>query len=659
MKRPSPRPLLLFALLASAAALAASAPRAARVEGRNAEGGAAAAAWLSVRSQNFLVEGGVRERDLRRVAARLEEYRAAFSRLLPGEPGDAGVPTAVVVFADDESYAPFKPLLGGRTARNVAGYFQPNSDINYITVVLDRDSARDPATLVHEYTHLLIDSHFGAAPLWLKEGVAEFYSTARVSEGGRRLTLGEPPEPRVRELRRRTELMPLAALFAVDQSSPYYSESGKLGLFYAQSWALVHYLSAARGGAGRGSLARFTALLGEGRPVEEALRGAFGAGVSEIEAGLAAYVRAGRYRAAVEEFARPLDFDASLKARPLADAEVVARLGDLLLHTGRYDEAEGFLRRALELDPRLAPALVSLGALRLRQGRHAEAREHLERAAAADASNHLAHYHLADALHREGASASAEDLTPKGFEERTELIRSHLRRASELAPAFVEPYRLLATVEVERGDRYAEASALLRRASALDPRRVDLALMLAQAEMLGGRYEEARRLAEPHARRTTDGRMREQAAALVARIETRRLQAEAERLRADEASRAEASAAGAAQPCDLPVRGGPQHKRLRFEGSQVCGRLAEIECADVGVVLRVETAAGTLRLRAEDLRGVRFITYTRAVKTGRLECGPRERNDHVLVTYRANARGPAASDGEAVAVEFIPEDWNP
>ncbi|HEX8283761.1 MAG TPA: tetratricopeptide repeat protein [Pyrinomonadaceae bacterium] len=650
MKVPSPRLLLFVALLA---ALASSAPRGARVQGRSA------GAWLSVRSQNFLVEGEARERDLRRVAARLEEYRAAFSRLLPGGPGDTGVPTAVVVFPGDDAYAPFKPLLGGRTARNVAGYFQPNSDINYITVVLDGDATRDPATLVHEYTHLLVDNYFSAAPLWLKEGLAEFYSTARVTEGGRRLTLGEPPEPRVRELRARGELLPLATLFAVNQSSPFYSESGKLGLFYAQSWALVHYLSEVRGGARREGLTRFTASLADGQTVEDALRAAFGAGVSEIEVGLAAYVRAGRFRASAEEFARPLDFDARLSARPLAGAETLARLGDLLLHTGRYDEAEGFLTRALELDSKLAPARVSLGALRLRQGRHAEARELLERAAAEDPSDHLAHYHLADALHREGATPGDADLTPKDFEERTELIRSHLRRASELAPLFVEPYRLLAAVEMERGDRYAEAAALLRRASALAPRRADLVLMLAQAEMLGGRFDEARRLAEPHARRSADERMREQAAALVARIESRRGQAESERRRADETSRAEASEAVAAQPCDLPVRGGPQHKRLRFEGSQVCGRLAEIECADVGVVLRVETAGGTLRLRAEDLRGIRFITYTTAVKTGRLECGPRERADHVLVTYRSDARAGGSSDGQAVAVEFIPEDWNP
>jgi len=651
MQRLYPR-LLLFALLA---ALASSAPRGARVEeGQRGSG----VTWLSVRSQNFLVVGEARERDLRRVASRLEEYRAAFSRLLPVGHSDSGVPTAVVVFPDDSTYAPFKPLLAGRTAPNVAGYFQPGADVNYITIVLERGAARDPATLLHEYVHLLVDNHFSAAPLWLKEGIAEFYSTARVSEGGRRLTLGEPPAQRVRDLRGR-ELIPLGALFRIDQTSPYYSESGKLGLFYAQSWALVHYLTEVRGGARREAFARFTALLAEGRPVEDALRGAFGAGAGEIESGLAAYVRAGRFRAGAEEFERPLDFDARLSARPLAEAETVARLGDLLLHTGRYDEAEGFLKRAVELDPKLAAARVSLGTLRLRQGRHAEAREQLQQAAADDPSNHLAHYHLADALHREGVPA-AEAVTHAQFEERTETIRAELRRAMALAPGFVEPYRLLATVEMERGDRHAEAAELLRRASALAPRRVDLVLMLAQAEMLGGRFEEATRLAEPFARRAADERMREQAAAVVARIEARRRQAEAERRSAEETARADAAAAGPAQPCDIPVRGGPQHKRLRFEGSQVCGRLAEIECADAGgIVLRIETSAGTLRLRAEDLRGVRFITYTAAVKTGRLDCGPRERADHVLVTYRSKRDERAASDGEAVAVEFIPEDWNP
>ncbi len=645
MKSLYPRLLLLLALVAPLA-----------LAGRPAgAGGGPPAVWVSVRTRNFLVEGRAEESELRRMAARLEEYRAAFSRLLSGEHFDAGVPTAVVVFPDDASYAPFKPRLGGEVARGVAGYFQPGADINYITLTRDADLAHDHSTLLHEYTHLLVNNHFRGAPLWLKEGLAEFYSTARLSSDGRRLTLGEPPGRRPKELRR-SQLLPLATLLALDQSSPAYADPAPRGLFYAQSWALVHYLSEARGGRGGGALARFTDLLAEGARIEDALRQAFNLSIPELETGLAAYVRLARYRAGVEEFGPPLDFDAQSSARALTEAEVAARLGDLLLHTDRDEDAEVYLARAVSLDPKLAQARVALGALRLRQNRAAEAREHLRQAVESDPRDHLARYLLADALNREGA-ADAERITPKEFEERTEAVRTELRRAIELAPRFVESYRLLAAVEVERGDRYEAAAELLKGAQLLAPRRADLALMRAQALMLGGHFEEALRQAQPYAVRGHDERLRAQAAALVRRIEARREQAA---LAQREAHELPPGADAPAQPCDMPTRGGPQHKRLRFEGAQVCGRLAEIECADPGVVFRVETASGaTLRLRAEDMRRVRFVTYTAQVKTGTVSCGPRERADHVLITYRSPRDAQQPFDGEALAVEFIPEDWNP
>ena len=640
-------PRLLFLLALAAPLVVVNRPAGAARQGGTA-------AWVSVRTRNFLVEGGADEAELRRVAARLEEYRAAFSRLLPGEYFDAGVPTAVVVFPDDAAYVPFKPRINGQVARGVAGYFQPGTDINYITLTRDGDLARDPSTLLHEYTHLLVNNHFPVAPLWFKEGLAEFYSTARLSADGRRLTLGEAPERRPRDLRRR-ELLPLATLLAIDQTSPTYADPEQRSLFYAQSWALVHYLSEARGGRG-GALARFTDLLAEGSKVEDALRQSFNLSVAELEAGLALYVRSARYKAGVEEFGRPVDFDAQTSARTLSEAEVSARLGDLLLHTDREEDADAYLSRAVRIDPKLAQARVSLGALRLKQNRAAEAREHLRVAVESDPRNHLARYLLADALNREGAH-NLESITPKEFEERTEVIRAELRRAIELSPRFVESYRLLASVEMERGDRYEEAVTLLAGAQLLAPRRVDLALMRAQALMLGGRFDDAQRMAETYTTGGMDERLRAQAAALVKRIQTRREQAA---LATREANELPPGTDAPSQPCDMPARGGPQYKRLRFEGAQVCGRLAEIECAEPGVVFRVETASGaTLRLRAEDMRRVRFITYTAEVKTGPVSCGPRERADHVLVTYRSPRDNMQPFDGEAVAVEFIPADWNP
>ena len=315
--------------------------------------------WTSVRSQNFLVVGYAREKDLRRVASRLEEYRAVFSRLLSVEHFDASVPTTVVVFRDDRAYQPFKPIYGGQTAAFVAGYFQPGAEVNYVTLALDSDSGRGggSSTLLHEYTHLLVNNNFHGAPLWLKEGLAEFYSTARVSGDRRRVTLGAPIPHRARELRGRA-LLPLRTLFAVHQQSPHYYEPDKRGLFYAESWALVHYLLEGAGGARRTQLARFISSLADGRTADESFRLAFQTDLDGLEAELSTYVRLAAYPESSETFDRPLDFDSQLSTRHLTEAEGLAYLGDLLLRTDRADDAEGYLRRALELDERLAPARI-------------------------------------------------------------------------------------------------------------------------------------------------------------------------------------------------------------------------------------------------------------------------------------------------------------
>jgi hypothetical protein len=212
-------------------------------------------------------------------------------------------------------------------------------------------------------------------------------------------------------------------------------------------------------------------------------------------------------------------------------------------------------------------------------------------------------------------------------------------------------------VELDRGQGPEAAAGLLRRALEIAPRRRELTLLLSQAHLSKGDFAEARRMADEVARLSGDPRQREFARTLLGQIEAR-AQA-AERLKSQEeeaAARPEASLPAAPQPCDMPAAG-LQHKRLRFSGEQVCGRLTLIECEDGAVVLHVEAAGRALRLTAEALNRVRFITYTAAVKTGQLTCGPRELAAPVLVTYRPRRDARSAFDGEVEAVEFIPEDW--
>ena len=49
-------------------------------------------------------------------------------------------------------------------------------------------------------------------------------------------------------LLRQSKMLPLQTLFEVDYKSPHYNEKNKQSIFYAQSWALMHYLIIGKAG---------------------------------------------------------------------------------------------------------------------------------------------------------------------------------------------------------------------------------------------------------------------------------------------------------------------------------------------------------------------------------------------------------------------------
>src|SRR5688572_3838219 len=133
--------------------------------------------WVSVRSKNFFLIGNASEKEIREVGTRLEQFREVFSRLFTKANFSSPVPTTVVVFKSDKSYAPFK------SNPNTAGYFQPGQDVNYITLTTEVRGEQDPFTVIfHEYTHLLVNNNSANVPTWFNEGLAEYYSTVKVTD---------------------------------------------------------------------------------------------------------------------------------------------------------------------------------------------------------------------------------------------------------------------------------------------------------------------------------------------------------------------------------------------------------------------------------------------------------------------------------------------
>ena len=193
--------------------------------------------WRSVRTNHLFVIGNADPENLRRVAVWLEYFHAAFARLVSRNVIDSSVPTTVIVFRDDASFTPFKPVYNGRPA-SISGFFLPGDDVNYI--VFSLDPRGDPfATAFHEYVHLHVKDNVPGAPLWLNEGLAELYEALQFS--GTDVIIGMPDHNYLYTLRQ-AEMLPLKTLFSIGTNSPHYNERDKAGIFYGESWALVHYL---------------------------------------------------------------------------------------------------------------------------------------------------------------------------------------------------------------------------------------------------------------------------------------------------------------------------------------------------------------------------------------------------------------------------------
>ena len=249
-----------------------------------AQAAAAKDTWTSVRSQNFFLVGNASEKEIRQVATRLEQFRDVFKRLFTQVNFSSPVPTTVVVFKSHAAYKPFKPVADGKTVA-VAGYFQPGDDVNYITLTTERGAESPYSVIYHEYVHLLVNNSLGrgAAPAWFNEGLAEYYRTFAV-EDDRKVHLGKFVDEHLYLLRQQ-RMLPLAQLLAVDHHSLERNRHDVRGLFYAQSWALVHYLILGNEGRRLPQLGQFLELTRRGVPTPEAGETRLRAALTRIECG--------------------------------------------------------------------------------------------------------------------------------------------------------------------------------------------------------------------------------------------------------------------------------------------------------------------------------------------------------------------------------------
>jgi tetratricopeptide (TPR) repeat protein len=349
-----------------------------------------AESWIKVTTPNFEMYTTNDEKDAARALQVFEQVRYFFMESSPSKPVSAS-PVRIVAFRSEREYAPYR-LNAGAFA-----YYVRSHNRDYI-VMQDIEPAHYPAAM-HEYTHLIVehlDLHF---PVWLNEGLAEFYSSLEAR--GNQAVVGSVLPGRMAILKSRPWL-DLKLLFSIEQNSPYYNERDKMSIFYAESWALTHMLEL--GDTYRGRFPAFLSAVASGKPVEDCFRSIYGKDLGAVAADLQTYVNPSTLRAGIVDVNLPRSaFDTKAAPLPALETEIV--LADLLASRKQtWGEATKRLRQLAQDHPENLEIEESIAYLEWQRNQTSAARDHIARAIQLGSSDPDVLYLYAQLLHQTNAS---------------------------------------------------------------------------------------------------------------------------------------------------------------------------------------------------------------------------------------------------------------
>lgn len=457
---------VLAAILASSSLLAAIKPPAEKEK------------WITTASGEFRIFSNASVRETRRIASDLVSMREALGVVTKLKVRGT-IPVNVFIFRDERSFAPYRDALMNTKNGNFSGVFFSGHDANF--VILRADAPQTEHLVYHELTHYFTRNTTTNLPLWFTEGLAEYYSTFAAKQDS--VELGKPIPEHIYWLRNQSPL-PLRQLFAIHSRSPEYNEAARQGVFYAQSWALTHFLLVADDGARRPQVGAFLNHLAAGVPIDDAFQKAFRMTYEEMEQALRIYLRKPtmqyvRYQTGdleVPEVAQPL---------PVPRAELLTALADLLtVNQTTLSDAEALLNEAIRVDPASAAVYAQLGSVKSAMD---------DRTAAAAA------YEKAVSLGGDAAILTAYGGSLLRVTTRTEAdvqrARELLALAAQRDPDSPRALAGLGETYVWSQDDPEPGIAALEKSLKLAPSQEDVAMNLLQLYARAGRRADAQRMA--------------------------------------------------------------------------------------------------------------------------------------------------------------------
>jgi tetratricopeptide (TPR) repeat protein len=303
--------------------------------------------WMRLRSEHYDVISSASEEHTRDIVTDLETVATALTRVSSRFRSGA-VATTVLIFADRDESLPYFELLLGRENPAATGLYVRHEGGG--TMFIDASRRRSPIekTAMHELVHDLLRQTEQVPPLWIEEGLAEYFSNGEVRDG--KLTAGATIRTHASMMRRKQLPLALDDMFEVRAES----DIAMTPVFYAQSWAAVDWLMRLDPDV----FFRFLQEVERGTPVATALKTHYDKTVKEMETGIRS--------AASRNSGHVIELDAERRevARPrfVDRATLLYELGRFLSHVaGAEEDSQRHYAEALRLDPKHARALAATG----------------------------------------------------------------------------------------------------------------------------------------------------------------------------------------------------------------------------------------------------------------------------------------------------------
>ncbi|HME05499.1 MAG TPA: DUF1570 domain-containing protein [Bryobacteraceae bacterium] len=581
--------------------------------------------WIEIQAPHFTVLSNAGESEGRKTALQFEEIRALFLQLYPKLRVDSGKPTVVFAIKNEDSLKLFIPSYGQNSkAMHIGGFYRPGYDKNFAVVRTDirGNGPLGFHALYHEYAHAYFRYNFRGLPPWLDEGLAEYYGNTSIS--GKNASVGEADENQLRFLRG-SVLLPIDQLLTIDRSSPLYNTRDHAGLFYAESWALVHYLNISPDMRDKDLLNKYLHALHATDDPIEAAKQTFG-DLKKFSEDLDRYV----HRLAFLYQSVTLQSKMSEKdfsARTLSTAEGILAQVDYLLRSNHQPEALELLHEVEKIDAAAPGYHSEFGYYHFVKADYTNAEKEFQLALAANPNDVAAHLYTANLYYRRDGYTVAS--TPR--------IRAELEKVLSLNPDFVPAHAFLSIVYAQDpGKDIDKALKSAMRASELEPGNLAYFIDIGKALLAAGRIPEAKKVADTAQKVATTTGDRNQATSFAKQIDYKM-----NHPKESASAKAADDEAGGRDSAQADTTDSDAHAEGQIT-EVLCGRPPE-------VLLTLATGEKSLLLHVTDIAKISIQADTVASDATALPCA-KWKDRRARVDYRVLSSGVAQGEVQTISL---------